>query len=1311
MLVGLAPMASAEDPEWTTVTTAEQLDAAIEAGGQIKLGADYMGDSAIKRGRGENRTVPPILTISKDVTLDLNGNTLELKCGERVEDPETHRIVDNRNTYGIYLTNGATLTVMDSSQDANGLITTDCYYLVGVDYDDEKGESLVLESGTMKVTSNWGNIISSLDPLSSVEVTGGTMVEDGFRTGLVFNQGSIRISGGTFISTAGKRPSDISASYGEDIVKGLHINRPDFQITGGYFNCEISVFTKGNGKVTGGYFRENAFNNEGEIFNNSGYELVQTTENDGVDLNIYTKKVVGTDDAVPVYVPGTLYVGGVKMAPASSATEADPVTNPIKVNDQVVASYDEATHTLTLTDYNYKGNWSLREKLNYNGELYDVSAGIYYTGGKYDENLTIVLEGENSIVMEMPNDTDKILYDLSAAVCINGAHLTIQGGKDGGTLTATGATGGKNLAESAGIFVEEYDTDPKSNTEYGGNLTIENCTVEATGGSADGKGWYEEGESEGIYAEGDVVINDAEVTAKAGEAARNSIGIETDDGKATFTNSVVNATAAAEEKAENSYGIYVYRTVEITDSEVTGTAANATRYSDGIFFDDIAVIKNSTVTGTSGAGGDSSAGLYADAELKINNSEVTGTSTDTKQGKSHGIHAKYRMLVDGGSKVTGTAGDSSDSNSYGVNVDGVLGIDGKSTLTGTAGTAQDVSCGADVDSILAISEGSTLTGTGDTAKTSIGVRCGVVASEVTGSEETNPFAHYYNDYIVPEGCGQTLAGAIVAQGAESADNSYGMVLLPFIGDVEKAISDEELEYAQEEYAECVDWWKENNKDPIPFLEFLQEYLRYSSNNVYQVGDKFVYSTKGFVKNDSLNVTGALLAQGVSGGLQCAGVKKDANYWNSVGEVVVDEYFPVTLTADSILAGEKYDGSDKASQTSPLTTDGKYQYISQSCFAVAVAPITGGTVATEQKLAEVGALVTFTVKPDDSNTVDKVTVTDKDGNPVEVKYDGDSTYSFTMPNSDVTINATFQKKEQPTPTSSGGGGTTTYKVNALASVDNGTITVSPTNAAKDKTVTITPKPDKGYKVDSVKVTDKDGKEVPVKDNGDGTYSFTMPSSAVTVTPVFTKIEASADDVSYDGCPKDSTCPISKFSDASPTAWYHDGVHYVLDEGIMQGIAADKFAPNAATNRAMIVTMLWRMEGEPVSNYAMSFADVPADVWYTESVRWAAATELVKGYSDTAFGPMDNVTREQLAAILYRYAQLKGADVSVGEDTNILSFDDVSALSQWAYPAMQWAVGAQLIQGKGNESTLAPKANATRAEVATMLMRFAEAMEHE
>jgi len=176
----------------------------------------------------------------------------------------------------------------------------------------------------------------------------------------------------------------------------------------------------------------------------------------------------------------------------------------------------------------------------------------------------------------------------------------------------------------------------------------------------------------------------------------------------------------------------------------------------------------------------------------------------------------------------------------------------------------------------------------------------------------------------------------------------------------------------------------------------------------------------------------------------------------------------------------------------------------------------------------------------------------------------------------------------------------------------------------------------------------------------------------------------------------------FTDVAENDWFFDGVRYVYGNGLMNGTSANTFAPYVTTSRAMIVTVLWRMEGSPVVNYAMNFDDVDMGTWYTEAIRWAASEKIVEGYAGK-FNPNDSITREQLAAILWRYAKYKGFDVSVGENTNILSYNDAFDISEYAIPAMQWACGAGVIGGKGN-GILDPHGNATRAEVAVMLERF-------
>ena len=266
-----------------------------------------------------------------------------------------------------------------------------------------------------------------------------------------------------------------------------------------------------------------------------------------------------------------------------------------------------------------------------------------------------------------------------------------------------------------------------------------------------------------------------------------------------------------------------------------------------------------------------------------------------------------------------------------------------------------------------------------------------------------------------------------------------------------------------------------------------------------------------------------------------------------------------------------------------------------------------------------------------------------------------------------------------------------------------MSVTPAAAQAGERVTVTAVPDEGYQVSGLSVKDANGNSVAVTDNGDGTCTFTMPAAAVSILPAFTKIGEPADRTA---CPRDASCPISRFIDAKPDAWYHDGVHWALDQGVMNGTGDNTFEPNSTTTRAMVVTMLWRLEGEP-GGKSSPFTDVKAGSWYEHAVNWAAETGVVNGISDAEFAPDDPVTRQQLAAILYRYAQAKGQGFT-GAWSFPLNYPDASDVYEYAYEAMCWMTMNGVITGMG-DGTLAPKDNATRAQIATMFMRFCGVME--
>lgn len=302
-----------------------------------------------------------------------------------------------------------------------------------------------------------------------------------------------------------------------------------------------------------------------------------------------------------------------------------------------------------------------------------------------------------------------------------------------------------------------------------------------------------------------------------------------------------------------------------------------------------------------------------------------------------------------------------------------------------------------------------------------------------------------------------------------------------------------------------------------------------------------------------------------------------------------------------------------------------------------------------------------------------------------------TVKFNGTNKDVAKDATetFSYTKPSSGGSSGGSssGKTTYKVTTSA-VNNGGVNASPSNAEKGATITITLSPDKGYKLDKLTVTDGSGKTVSTVKKSDTVYTFTMPASAVKVGVSYVKAT--------------ETPSETKFNDVSANDWFASAVDYVTGKGMMNGTADNTFSPKANTTRGMVVTVLYRLENQP-STSAASFTDVASGAYYANAVAWANANGIVSGYGSGKFGPNDKVTREQLAAILYRYAQYKKYDVSGANSLD--GYTDVQSVSSYAVPALQWANAAGVVTGKSG-SKLDPKGNATRAEVAAMLMRFCE-----
>ena len=405
-------------------------------------------------------------------------------------------------------------------------------------------------------------------------------------------------------------------------------------------------------------------------------------------------------------------------------------------------------------------------------------------------------------------------------------------------------------------------------------------------------------------------------------------------------------------------------------------------------------------------------------------------------------------------------------------------------------------------------------------------------------------------------------------------------------------------------------------------------------------------------------------------------------WTDISDATDDSY--TTGTTNTSMNGYQYrcvvtgsGGVSVISQTATLTVQAK----------PASVPVTSVTLdKTELTLAEGGtATLTATVEPADATnknvtwSSDKPAVATVEGGTVTARGAGEATITVTTEDGEKTATCTVTVRPDIPPANPN------YRITVEAT-QGGTVTADPTAAKAGTTVTLTPVPDRGYQVGAVAVTDRFGEAVAVTENADGTYTFTMPNGQVTVTVTFEQ------------------APLP-FHDVTEGDWFYDAVRYAYETGLMDGVGDNLFAPNSETTRAQLVTILYRLAGQPAVSGDLPFPDVESGTWYTDAVAWAAENGIVNGVSDTEFAPGDDITREQLAAILYRYAAYQGYDVSQRADLS--GFGDASSISPYAQEALSWAHAQGLVLGF-EDGSLRPQGTASRAQIAAVLMRFLAAV---
>lgn len=379
-----------------------------------------------------------------------------------------------------------------------------------------------------------------------------------------------------------------------------------------------------------------------------------------------------------------------------------------------------------------------------------------------------------------------------------------------------------------------------------------------------------------------------------------------------------------------------------------------------------------------------------------------------------------------------------------------------------------------------------------------------------------------------------------------------------------------------------------------------------------------------------------------------------------------------------------------------TTDGSSSYESYKITFDAK----GGTVDGE-KIATYKTNKNGLLLDDEGQLLDKLPTPERTGRYTFAGWmdEGNEVTINTIFESDTTLTAKWNRR-------SGGGSSSSSSYDGYVSVDdskNGDVSISDSRADEGDTITITTKPDNGYVVDKVVVEDEDGDKLDVTEKSDNKYTFEMPNGDVTVTVTF-KEDTSSDEEEEETKDEETTDETALgFLDVSRNDWFYSAVEYVVNHDVMSGVSDSSFAPNATLTRGMLVQILYNLEDRPDNNGINIFTDVTTDAWYTDAVIWANNENIVSGMGEGIFAPNAEITREQMALMLYNYAQCKGYDVSASAELS--AFTDGADVSSWASHAVQWAVAEGLMSGMGN-GTLAPQGTATRAEVSSIMMRFME-----
>ena len=1229
------------------------------------------GNPTVYAKTDDNGVVSTTNADENDYTIMWDGETLTLNNADITQGSYKGAAIYCGEDAGIHLVLVGESTVTGPSGDSTGA----SYGIY------TGGELTISGSGILNVSGgilnvSGGNIAASSNGLfvnGNLTISGGTVHATGgevsgeYAYSFGINAENVTVSGGTVHATGGEVSGEYAYSF------GIYVTRETLAISGGIVNADGGTATGSYAESCGIYVTHGLTISGGEVTAEGATQAVRSFTGTVTVAPAEGQQIAvraGTDESSAQEIANLSFPDNAEISDSISSAQyfhsiaqAAEAPGPDDPNIYVggvglTGSKDTPAYALTnggtvteITDADFdptSDDWNIKwdgETLTLNNA--DITQSSYSGVAIYcgeDAGIHLVLVGDSTVTGPGGGDTE-----VSCGVYA-GSDLTISGD---GTLNVSGGEVSANDAYSYGIFT------PCDITISGGSVTAEGGTASTTGS----EGYAE---SFGIFAH-NVTISGGTVNADGGAASAAvsesyacSYGIYADN--VTISGGEVTATGGTA-SADNtgghaeSYGIYAYD-LTVSDGEVTATGGTASADSEassrGIYVDMEATISGGIVnadggkvTFTGSEGYAESCGIYVH-DLTVSGGTVNATggtaSATGPNGKAYsgGIDAYYNITISGGT----------------VNADG--------RTASAAGTDGEASSGGIQAAIIAISS-STVTAEGGTA-----------------SADSEAYSRgFYAAGITISG-GEVTATGGSASAARSDGEAYSNGIDAFRITVAPAEREQitvtagtdESSAAEitgspfQEETEIVDL---ASAAGVAYFKSAAEPARYSVT---------LHPNGGTIAGGK-DVTSYLCGTGAS--LPGAGDVTRSGYrfagWYA-DEALTDGPYTQISAAD---AGDmafyarwvrRSSGGGGSSSSSRPT-----------------GPSTGHSDGWTDIRKEIGSAEdgdTVTIDMNGETEVPAEIFEEIAGKDITVELDMGGGVTWTVDGRDVPEDVSLSDLDLGVDMDTSG-----ISVDVINTVtgEYGAVQVSlDHDGAFGFALTLTAplgRENAGYWANLYHY-----------DEGEEALTFeTSARIAADGSAALRMTHASQYAIVIDE--KSHALP---FEDVGTDAWYSDAVAYVYRNGLMSGTSGSTFSPDAAITRAQLVTILWRMAGSPQVNGLMDFDDVSQDAYYAEAVRWAASEGIAGGYGNGLFGSDDPITREQMAAILYRFAQHMGYDVSIGEDTNILSYTDAPDVSGYAVAALQWACGAGIIRGTGDGSTLTPQGGATRAQAAVILTRF-------